>query len=40
MDKVGDGQREGGWGLGGGGQRGKGNGDICNSVKNKNKVKE
>ena len=27
----------GGWGLGGGGQRGVGNEDLCNSVNNKNK---
>ena len=26
-----------GWGLGGGGQRGR-NGDICNNVNNKNKT--
>ena len=34
--QCGDGQWEGGGGLGGGGQRG-GNGDICNSVNHKNK---
>ena len=30
---------KGGWGLGGGVQRGE-NGDICNGVNNKNKVKK
>ena len=42
--QCGDGQREGGWGLGGSGQRrgaGSGqSGDICNSVNNKNKGKK
>ena len=35
--ECGHGQREGGSGRGGGGQRGE-NGKICNSVNNKNKV--
>ena len=37
--QCGGSQREGGPGLGVGGQK-RGNGDICNSVNNKNKVKK
>ena len=39
---CGDGQREGGWGLGRDGRRveGAGNGDTCNSANNKNKVRK
>ena len=36
--QCGDGQREGRWGLAEGGPI-RGNGDICNSANNKNKVK-
>ena len=36
--QCGDGQREGGWGLGGGRQRG-GHGDLGNSINDKSKEK-